>query len=127
MTTGEVADKLVELCSKGAFDEVVDNYYADDIVSIEPVGGEGMPARMEGLDAVKGKNQWWIDNHEVHAVQVDGPFVGDGDQFAVRFQLDVTPKMTGQRMKMVEMALYTVRDGKIAQEEFYYYMPAPPQ
>jgi len=127
MTTKEVADKLVELCSQGKFRDVVERYYADDIVSIEPVGGEGMPARMEGLEAIKGKNQWWEENHEAHGLKVDGPFVGDGDQFAVRFHMDVTPKMTGQRMKMAEMALYTVKDGKIAQEEFYYYMPGPPQ
>jgi ketosteroid isomerase-like protein len=36
----------------------------------------------------------------------------------------VTFKPTGQRMQMTEMALYTVKDGKIAQEEFFYNMPA---
>lgn len=127
MTTKEVASKLVEWCSQGAFDKCVEHLYSDSIVSIEPVGGPGMPARMEGIEAIKGKNQWWVENHEIHGVKVDGPFVGDGDEFAVRFHLDVTPKMTGERMQMVEMALYTVKDGKIAKEEFYYYMPGPPQ
>ncbi len=102
--------------------EVIDQYYSDNIVSVEPVGDQAMPAEMSGIDAVRGKNQWWVENHEVHGVTLDGPFVGDG-QFAVRFTMDVTPKMTGQRTTMIEMALYTVVDDKITKEEFYYNAP----
>jgi ketosteroid isomerase-like protein len=32
----------------------------------------------------------------------------------------MTNKESGQRMKMEEAALYTVRDGKIAEERFFY-------
>ena len=42
----------------------------------------------------------------------------NGDQFAVRFALDVTPS-GGARMTMEEVALYTVRDGKIVEERFF--------
>ena len=59
---------------------------------------------------------------ETYGLQVDGPFVGDL-QFAVRFHMDVTPKMTGQRVSMVEVGVYTVEDGKIVREEFYYNAP----
>jgi ketosteroid isomerase-like protein len=38
------------------------------------------------------------------------------------FEMDVTPKAGGERMQMKEVALYTVKDGKIAQEEFWYLM-----
>ena len=41
----------------------------------------------------------------------------------VRFTFEVTPKMTGQRTTMIEMALYTVEDDKITKEEFYYNAP----
>ena len=37
--------------------------------------------------------------------------------------MDVTPKMTGQRVSMVEVGVYTVEDGKIVREEFYYNAP----
>jgi ketosteroid isomerase-like protein len=40
----------------------------------------------------------------------------------VRFKYDVTPKHTGKRMTMDETGLYTVRDGKIVKEEFFYTM-----
>jgi hypothetical protein len=26
-----------------------------------------MPARIDGLDAIKGKNEWWFGNNEVHS------------------------------------------------------------
>ena len=122
MSAADVGNSLVSLCRQGQFMEVIDQYYSDNIVSVEPVGDEAMPAEMSGIDAVRGKNQWWVENHEVHGVTLDGPFVGDG-QFAVRFTMDVTPKMTGQRTTMIEMALYTVVDDKITKEEFYYNAP----
>lgn len=38
----------------------------------------------------------------------------------VRFTFDVTIKANGHRMTMDEMGLYTVADGKIVREEFFY-------
>ena len=43
-----------------------------------------------------------------------------GDQFALRFKFDITPKATGERATMDEVGLYTVKDGKITEERFYY-------
>jgi predicted ester cyclase len=46
-----------------------------------------------------------------------------GDQFAVRFTMDVTPKTgdtAGQRMQMTEIGLYTVQGGKITEERFFF-------
>lgn len=122
-TVSEIANDLVQDCSKGDFAAVLDKHYSDAIVSIEPVAGPGMPARQEGIAAIRAKNEWWVENHDVHSASVEGPFVSE-EQFAVRFKFDVTFKPTGQRMQMTEMALYTVKDGKIAQEEFFYNMPA---
>jgi len=50
-------------------------------------------------------------------VKVEGPYV-HGDQFVVRFKMDVTPK--GQkRMSFDEVGLYTVKNGKIVEESFF--------
>ena len=122
MSVSEVANGLVNLCRQGNFMEAIAEYYADDIVSIEPVGSSDMPAEQRGIEAIKGKNQWWIENQEVHGLTVKGPYLGEGG-FAAHFDFDITPKMTGQRTNMKEMALYTVEDGKIVREEFYYNMP----
>lgn len=78
---------------------------------------------MEGIDAIRKKGEWWFANHDVHGMKATGPFCGlREDQFIVQFELDVTPKSTGQRMHMNEVGLYTVKNGKVAQEEFLYLM-----
>ncbi len=118
----EIGKKLVELCREGKFAEATSTLYSNDIVSIEAMSGGDMPAKMEGLDAIKKKGEWWVNNHEVHGSQIDGPFP-HGDRFIVRFLFDVTPKagpMAGKRMKMDEAGLYTVKDGKVTLEEFFY-------
>src|SRR5918992_2289600 len=121
-TTAAIAHELVALCRAGRNSEAIEKFYAPDIVSVEPVGNEQMPAEMSGIEAVRRKNAWWEANNEVHAVQVNGPFLGD-DQFAVQYAWDATFKPTGQRLQMTEMALYTVKDGKIVREQFFYHMP----
>ncbi|MGH7562445.1 MAG: SnoaL-like domain-containing protein [Gemmatimonadales bacterium] len=122
-TTAAVANELVSLARAGKNFEAIDRLYSPDIVSVEPVGNEMMPAVMNGIEAIRGKNQWWFDNNETHEVRADGPFVGE-DQFAVRYEFETTFKPTGVRSRFTEMALYTVKDGKIVREEFYYHLPS---
>ncbi len=55
----------------------------------------GMPAEMRGIDAIRGKNVWWMENQQVHSASVDGPFV-NGDRFSVNFKYDVTSKKDGK-------------------------------
>jgi hypothetical protein len=120
MSNQEIATKLVQMCNDGKLEEAAQELYAKNIVSIEggPMGD--IPARIEGLEGVMEKGAWWSANHEVHGMQATGPFIGHrSDQFAVKFDLDVTPK-GGERMQMSEVALYTTKDGKIVQEEFLY-------
>ena len=55
----------------------------------------------------------------MHKAEVVGPFPHD-DCFAVRFTYDITQKASGKRLTMDEIGLFTVVDGKIAREEFFY-------
>ena len=115
MNTQEVAKSFTELCRTGKFDEAGRKFWSDDVVSIEPMTGE--MARLQGRQAIEGKAKWWADNNDVHAVKVDGPFV-NGDEFTVRFEMDVTPKGKA-RMTVKEIALYKVNNGKDIEEKFY--------
>ncbi|MFC4291586.1 SnoaL-like domain-containing protein [Sphingorhabdus arenilitoris] len=116
-TTQDIAKDFVQMCKKGQFDEAGEKYWAANVVSLEPMEGE--MARAEGLDAVKAKGEWWNNSHEVHSFSAGDPVV-NGDQFIVEFEMDVTNKDSGERMQMQEQALYTVADGKIVEERFFY-------
>ncbi len=121
-----VGKKLVELCNQNKGLEAIETLYSPHIVSIEAMSVPGMAARMEGIAAVKGKAEWWFNNHEIHSAKSEGPWP-HGDRFIVRFTYDVTPKsgpMANRRMTLDEAALYTVKDGKIVHEEFFYDMGA---
>ena len=115
-TTQEIAADLVALCREGKFSESGEKYWADKVVSLEAAPGD--MARVEGIAGVRGKGEWWEANHEVHGVTVEGPYV-NGEQFAVGFKMDVTPK-GGTRMMLDEVAVYTVAGGKIVEEKFFY-------
>jgi ketosteroid isomerase-like protein len=119
MNTMEIAKKLVELCKQGKNLEALNTLFADDVVSVEAVAMPGAQQEVKGLAAVKGKGEWWVANHEIHAAAVTGPWP-HGDRFVVGFQYDVTNKPSGKRMKMDEVSLYSVRNGKIVREEFFY-------
>src|SRR5437764_164404 len=94
MSTEDVAMRLVELCKGSEWKKAVDDLYAKDIVSVEPRQMESMPAEMRGIDQVRGKNDWWEKNMEVHDSKVSGPFIA-GDTFVVRFDIDATDSRAG--------------------------------
>ncbi len=120
----EVGQQLVELCLQGRNLEAISQLYSPDIVSVEATDMPDYPAEIRGLEAVIEKNQRWEGNNDVHSASVDGPFPHN-DRFAVKYHFETTPKtglMAGQRYQMDEIAVYTVEDGKIVREEFFYNM-----
>lgn len=116
-STQEIAHDLVALCKAGKFDEAGEKYWADDVLSVEPAGSMA-PAR--GKKAVHRKGEEWAAANEVHSVEIGGPYV-NGDQFIVRFTIDQTVKATSQRMTMDEVGVYTLKNGEIAEERFFYF------
>ena len=121
MSAIDIARKYVALCKEGKNDECIETLFAKDAVSVEAMAMPGMDRTTKGVDAIHAKNKWWNENNTVHSAEVSGPYPHD-DRFAVRFIYDVTNKKTGQRSKMDEVGLFTVQNGKIAREEFFYTM-----
>ena len=117
MTVREVADAFAALCKEGRHEEAGARFWAPTIRSVEAM--DGPMADLGGIEAVRRKTEWWVANHEVHGGTTEGPFV-NGDSFALIFEMDVTAKQTGQRMQMREVGLYTVADGKVVEESFFY-------
>jgi len=119
----KVGQELVALCQEGKNMEAVERLYADNVESIEavPMQGKADETRFShGKDAVRAKGEWWYANHELHSGEVRGPFP-HGERFCVYFKYEVTPKATGEKMTIEETGLYTVENGKVVKEEFFYH------
>lgn len=117
-----VANTLVDANKSGELEALLNEHYADDAVSVEAADGQGMSRAAEGLDSIRAKHAWWNSTMEMHGGDVFGPFFFDPDRFAVRFTLDATNRETGERVQGEEIAVYTVADGKIVREEFFWTM-----
>ncbi len=118
ITTHQIARAFTALCKEGKLAEAGQQFWSDDIVSIEAFPGEH--AIQKGRVAVLEKQAQWGKTTTVHGMQVQGPFL-NGEQFAVRFSLDCTGP-DGKRGTMEEVALYTVANGAVAEERFFFAM-----
>jgi ketosteroid isomerase-like protein len=118
MSIHALAAEFTAMLKAGDHQGAAAKFNADDIVSHEDGGPMAVTT---GKAAVKAKGDWWYANHEFHGGTSEGPYV-HGDRFCVRFTMDVTEKATGKRMQMAEVGLYTVKDGKIVEERFFYGM-----
>ena len=123
MTLEEIASELVAGCRENRTQANLGKLYAPDAVSVEAADmGQGRETR--GIDAIRGKHEWWESTMEVEEAHVSDPMPNGADKFAVIYRMRAGEKGSGQMMDMEEVGVYTVRDGKISHEEFYYAMPA---
>ncbi|MEO5948285.1 MAG: nuclear transport factor 2 family protein [Chitinophagaceae bacterium] len=120
MTTQEVANRFNELAQTGKWDTIQNELFADNAVSIEPAHAAAMGmGNAEGIDAIKKKGDAFGQMvEEMHGGYSNEPQIA-GNHFAVAMGMDVTMKGAG-RVKMDEIAVYGVKDGKIIKEQFFY-------
>ncbi|HEV3410421.1 MAG TPA: SnoaL-like domain-containing protein [Chthoniobacterales bacterium] len=91
MSTEEVARKVVELTRRQAWREALDTLYADEIVSVEAHGMGGESPEKRGIEAIRAKTDWWINNMTVYDIKVAEPFVAH-DRFVVLYDLEFGEK-----------------------------------
>jgi SnoaL-like domain len=115
MSVKTVAAKLIELCNQGKNFDLMRTMYTPDIVSVEGDGKE-----TKGQQPVIHKSELWAGANDIHSQVVTGPFFSGPNQFAARFEFEVTRKATGERVKLEELAVYWVEGDKIAREQFFY-------
>jgi hypothetical protein len=120
MNAHELGKKLVELCQQNKNAESINTLYAPDVVSVEAFAPPGGQRTVNGLEGVRAKSQWWNENHVIHKAEVYGPYPHGDDRFAVRFVYDLTHKPSSARRTMDEVAVFTVQNGKVVREEFFY-------
>lgn len=118
MTVQEIAARLAELCRQGAFETAQKELYANEAVSIEPYASPAFEKETRGLDAILEKGRKFdsmVDT--IHEMRVSEPLIA-GNVISLGMGMDITMKEQG-RMNMEEMAVYTVKDGKIVSEQFF--------
>lgn len=112
----QVAQDFTAMLRAGQAHEVEAKWLAPSIESVEGVGAS---MSWSGKKAVLAKYRGWEADHEIHDWQIAGPWVG-ATGFVLRYTIDVSQKSTGQRTMMEEVAVYTVRNGKVVREEFHF-------
>lgn len=118
LTTGEVAARFNELAQQEKWFEIQDEFFADNVLSIDPPHSPYM-GYAEGKANVRKKGEDFVRKIEaVHSASTTVPVAG-GNHFAVGRELDMTVQGFG-RIQMKEIMLYEVKDGQIVSEQFFY-------
>ena len=118
MTVQEIANRMGELFKESKWDQVQDELYADDCESIEPAHAPGLKS-VKGREALKQKAKEFNDMiEEVHSGWVSDLLVG-GNHITCAMGLDCTMKGMG-RIKMDEVCVYEVKNGKVVKEQFFF-------
>ncbi|MEJ7627186.1 MAG: nuclear transport factor 2 family protein [Ferruginibacter sp.] len=120
MTVQEIAARFMELAKTNQYDQIQDELYSDDCESIEPPSAMamGLPD-VKGLEAIKEKGKKFNEMIEDFHSGYTGDLTVAGNFFSVPMGMDVTFKGAG-RIKMDEIAVYEVKDGKICKEQFFF-------
>jgi hypothetical protein len=117
-TFHEVAARFNELAGQEKWFEIQDEFFTDDIKSIEPAHSPWMK-NAEGKANVRKKAEDWVKRiTAVHGTYTSEPVVG-GNFFAVGREADITVQQLG-RIQMKQLMVYEVKDGKIVSEQFFY-------
>ncbi|MFM9986445.1 MAG: SnoaL-like domain-containing protein [Flavobacteriales bacterium] len=116
MTTTEVAHRLIELIKAGQNEQVYTELFSDDAVAIEP--DQAPVKETKGKEALIEKHKaFQATITEFFGSGISEPLVA-GDYITLTMWIDATSN--GQRMKMDEVCLYHVKDGKIISEQFFF-------
>jgi ketosteroid isomerase-like protein len=118
MTTQQIASRLAALFRENKWEQAQSELFDENAVSIEPYDELGL-ATVQGIEAIKRKTEEFNKQiEEVHSGYVTDPIVA-GKYIAFGMGMDATNKK-GERIKMDEIAIYEVNEGKIVKEQFFY-------
>ncbi len=112
-TPEQIGKQLVENFNKGKW-QINAKLWSSKLVGIE---GGGLA--WHGMKNVEAKNKFWSKGNTSLGGSAEGPYLG-ATGFAVKFRMDIQDNASGKRTIMEEIGVYTVKNGKIIQEEFMY-------
>jgi hypothetical protein len=119
MTTQEVANRYYELAQRGQLEQIQDELYSPDALSIEPENDSDLPISVKGIAAMRQKEgQYFQLIEQMHGGFCHQPIVTTYN-FACASGMDVTIKGKGRKMKE-QIGVFQVENGKIIKEQFFY-------
>jgi limonene-1,2-epoxide hydrolase len=119
MSTLELAQAIKQCVQAGDAKTAYTQYFTPDMVSAEGMAGPDGNREMTGLEASLKKAEMWNQMMETHQVEISEPLVAE-NHFVLKYRFDVTNRQSGNRGWMEELGVYTVNNGKIVREEFFY-------
>ena len=118
MTTQEIATRFNELAQQEKWFEIQDEFFADNVRSIDPPHSPYM-GYAEGLGAVRKKGEDFVKKiTALHRAYTSEPVVA-GNHIAVAREIDITVEGHGM-IQINQIMLYEVKDGQIVLEQFFY-------
>ncbi|MDW3196292.1 MAG: nuclear transport factor 2 family protein [Cytophagales bacterium] len=119
MTTEEIAEKLVSLSREGKFEQIHQELFSPEIISVEPTKEGGWEVE-KGFDGLKKKaEQWHGMVEEMIGGEISDPIVA-GNHFSCTWKTKVRFKGAPEAVAMDEVAVYEVKNGKVVLEQFFY-------
>lgn len=115
----KIGEALVAGCREGRERDNLASLYAPDAVSVE-AGDTGTHREAVGLEAIRAKHDWWRHAMEVLKIEVRGPLLHAPDRFAVIFCVTARDRASDAISRIEEVGVYTVVEGRITREEFFY-------
>lgn len=117
-TTHEVAARFNELARQEKWFDIQDELFADNVRSIDPPNSPYFKYA-ETKSLVRKKGEDFVKRVEAAHRRHTTELIVAGNHFAVGREVDITVQGFG-RIKIDEIMLYEVKDGKIILEQFFY-------
>ena len=118
LTTATVAARFHQLAQQEKWFEIQEELFGDDVKSIEPAGSTFLP-NAEGKAAVRKKGEEFVKTIEsLHYARTTPPVVA-GNHFVVGREKEMEVQGRGT-IRIHQLMLYEVKEGKIVLEQFFY-------
>lgn len=116
----DVARDFTAMLRLGQFEAAGEAFWSLDVTSVEPEAlSDETPAAVSGRAAARAKRRARFGTAQIDDLIIDGPFV-TGDQFALLIDMLVTEPASRQAEPFTGIAVFTVREGCIVHERFFY-------
>jgi hypothetical protein len=119
MTTEQVAKRYYELIQQHQYEQIQNELYTPNAISIEPENDSNLPLVVEGIEALRQKEGLFFSQVE----QMFGSYMSETvvSTFFFSMMTGMDVKMKGkQRKKKEQICVFEVRDGRIVKEQFFY-------